>query len=196
MPVEPALRQGGLQAGTSRRQHRTRPARHRQIALSLALLVTCGLLLRSIYTLRHVPLGYRTDHIIVANLSIPAFRFDHKDMTRDLYLPLLNRVERSTASRAPASSAPCRSAKHSTSKSASNQRTQDRRLYKSCHSRHAAGPGLPNGCRPLFQRRGHRNLTARHRGQPGLRHKWAPDKHDPASIIGTEARQPQRRMRP
>jgi hypothetical protein len=43
--------------------------------MSLILLVGCGLLLRTIYALRHVPLGFRTDHIIVANMAIPAYRF-------------------------------------------------------------------------------------------------------------------------
>lgn len=93
-PVEPALRQGGLQAGTSRRQHRIRGLLVGvEIALSLTLLVTCGLLLRTIYSLRHIPLGFRTDHIIVANLSIPSFRYEDKNMTRVLYEPLLDRVQ-------------------------------------------------------------------------------------------------------
>ncbi len=93
-PVEPALKQGGLQAGTSRRQHRARGALvAAEIALSLTLLVTCGLLLRTIYTLRHVPLGFRTDHILVANLSIPAFHYENKNVATVLYQPLLERVQ-------------------------------------------------------------------------------------------------------
>jgi len=93
-PVEPALRQGGLQAGTSKRQHRIRGALVAiEIALSLTLLITCGLLLRSIYSLRQIPLGFRTDHIIVANLSIPSFRYANQNMTRVLYEPLLDRVQ-------------------------------------------------------------------------------------------------------
>lgn len=93
-PVEPALRQGGLQAGTSKRQHRIRGVLVGvEIALSLTLLVTCGLLLRTIYSLRHIPLGFRTDHIIVANLSIPSFRYENRNMTQALYEPLLDRVQ-------------------------------------------------------------------------------------------------------
>lgn len=92
--VGPALKQGGLQAGTSRRQHRVRAALvASEIAMSLTLLATCGLLLRTIYTLRHVPLGFRTDHIVVANLSIPAFRFAGQNMTDTLYMPLLEQVQ-------------------------------------------------------------------------------------------------------
>ncbi|HEV2275634.1 MAG TPA: FtsX-like permease family protein, partial [Acidobacteriaceae bacterium] len=64
-----------------------------EIAMSLTLLVVCGLLLRSIYSLCHVPLGFRTDHIVVANLSIPSYRFAGQNMTETLYHPLLERIQ-------------------------------------------------------------------------------------------------------
>lgn len=92
-PVEPALRQGGLQSGSARRHNRLRSGLVViQIALSLTLLVGCGLLLRTIYALRHVPLGFRTDHIIVANLQIPSYKFKGLSLTDNLYAPLLERV--------------------------------------------------------------------------------------------------------
>jgi predicted permease len=94
MPIEPALRQGGQQSGTNRSQHRIRSSLViAEIAMSLTLLAACGLLLRTIYALRHVPLGFRTDHIMVANLTIPAYRFAHRNMTTELYQPLLERVQ-------------------------------------------------------------------------------------------------------
>jgi predicted permease len=93
-PIEPALKQGGKQGGTSRHQQRVRNSLVvAEIAMSLALLAACGLLLRTIYALRHVPLGFRTDHIMVANLVIPSYRFTGRDMTTQLYLPLLDRVQ-------------------------------------------------------------------------------------------------------
>jgi predicted permease len=93
-PIEPALKQGGLQSGSARGQHRMRSALVVvEIALSLTLLVGCGLLLRTIYALRHVPLGFRTDHIIVANLQIPGYKFTGQNMTNNLYLPLLERAK-------------------------------------------------------------------------------------------------------
>jgi predicted permease len=93
-PIEPALRQGGMQAGTGRNHHRMRGVLvAAEVALSLTLLVGCGLLLRTIYNLHHVTLGYRTDHILVAHLSIPAYRFTGRNMTTDLYEPLLERVK-------------------------------------------------------------------------------------------------------
>jgi predicted permease len=94
-PIEQALRQGGPQSSAARRHHRIRGSLVAlQIAMSLALVAVCGLLLRSVYALRHVPLGFRTDHIIVANLSIPSYRFAGQNMTTSLYQPLLERVRR------------------------------------------------------------------------------------------------------
>jgi len=61
--------------------------------MSLTLLAGCGLLLRTIYVLRHVPLGFRTDHVIVANMTIPSFKFAGRDIRTELYQPLLERVQ-------------------------------------------------------------------------------------------------------
>jgi predicted permease len=88
--IEPALRQGGSGA----RQYRTRFSLVVvEIAMSLMLLVGCGLLLRTLYALRHVPLGFRTDHIVVANLSIPAYKYKDQDIRVALYQPLLKRAQ-------------------------------------------------------------------------------------------------------
>ncbi|MBB6142185.1 putative permease [Silvibacterium bohemicum] len=94
LPIEPVLRQGGQQSGVSRAQHRLRGGLViAEIAMSLALLASCGLLLRTIYALHHVPLGFRTDHIIVANLEIPTYRFAKTNATATIYQPLLERVQ-------------------------------------------------------------------------------------------------------
>jgi predicted permease len=94
MPIEPALKQGGQQSGTNRHQHRIRSSLViAEIAMSLTLLAACGLLLRTIYALRHVPLGFRTDHIIVASLTIPSYRFANRNMTTELYQPLLEQTQ-------------------------------------------------------------------------------------------------------
>ena len=92
--IEPALRQGSSQVGLGRAQYRSRALLVvAQIAMSLTLLVGCGLLLRTIYALRHVPLGFRTDHVIVANMAIPSYKFVGRDMTTVLYQPLVERVQ-------------------------------------------------------------------------------------------------------
>jgi predicted permease len=94
VPIEPVLRQSGNQSGVGRSQHRLRGGLViAEIAMSLALLAACGLLLRTIYTLRHVPLGFRTDHIIVANLEIPTYRFTKTNATATIYQPLLENVQ-------------------------------------------------------------------------------------------------------
>jgi predicted permease len=92
-PIEPALRQGGPQSSSGVVQYRTRASLVVvQIAMSLILLVGCGLLLRTIYALRHVPLGFRTDHIIITNMTIPAYKFAGQNMTTELYQPLVDRA--------------------------------------------------------------------------------------------------------
>ncbi len=92
--IEPALRQGGAQSGGAQGQYRTRSLLVvLQIAMSLTLLVGCGLLLRTIYALRHVPLGFRTDHVMVASMSIPAYKYTGIDIQRALYQPLLERAQ-------------------------------------------------------------------------------------------------------
>jgi putative ABC transport system permease protein len=93
-PIEAALRQGAPQQGMGRAQHRVRAVLVvTQIALSLTLLVGCGLLLRTLYALRHVPLGFQTDHIVVAHMEIPAYKFAGRNMTTELYQPLVERVK-------------------------------------------------------------------------------------------------------
>jgi predicted permease len=62
--------------------------------MSLSLLVACGLLLRTIFAMKHIPLGFRTDRVIVADMVIPAYRFEGRNMTTDLYQPLVDRIER------------------------------------------------------------------------------------------------------
>lgn len=88
------LQQSGVQSTGSRSSARLRDALIvGEIALSLVLLVACGLLLRTLYTLRHVPLGIRTAHIITADLSIPTYRYQHDNLVTTLYRPLLSQAE-------------------------------------------------------------------------------------------------------
>jgi len=64
-----------------------------QVALSFVLLVACGLLLRTIFAMTQVSLGFRIDHVIVADMVIPVYKFDGKSMTTQLYEPLVAKVE-------------------------------------------------------------------------------------------------------
>jgi predicted permease len=92
--IEPVLRQGSIQARGSVHQHSRRVLVVTQVAMSLSLLVACGLLLRTIFAMKHIPLGFRTDRVIVADMVIPAYRFEGRNMTTDLYQPLVDRIER------------------------------------------------------------------------------------------------------
>jgi predicted permease len=95
MPLEASLSQGGAQSGTGRGQHRTqRVLVMAEIGLSLAMLVACGLLLKTVFALRHVPLGFRTDHIYVLETHLPAYKYRTLDVNTLVYKSLLERVKR------------------------------------------------------------------------------------------------------
>jgi predicted permease len=92
-PIEPALRQGSVQSGGGTHQRARGVLVVTQVAMSLSLLVACGLLLRTIFALQHVSLGFTADHVIVADMVIPAYKFDGRNMTTALYQPLVERIE-------------------------------------------------------------------------------------------------------
>jgi len=92
-PIDSALRQSGSLAISSRQNWLRRFLVITEFAASVVLLIGCGLLLRTIYALKHVTPGFRTDHILVADMVIPAYKFDGKNMTTELYEPLVARVQ-------------------------------------------------------------------------------------------------------
>ena len=92
--VEQALRQDGAQAGTGRHQHRLqRTLVVAELSLTLAMLVSCGLLLRTVFALRHVPLGFRTDHVFVIEPDLPGYKYQGMDTNNAIYKPLLDRIK-------------------------------------------------------------------------------------------------------
>lgn len=92
-PVEQALRQDGAQSGTGRSQHRLQKILIvSELALTLVLLVSCGLLLRTVLALRHVPLGFRTEHVYVIQPNLPSYKYRNLDPNALVYRPLLDRV--------------------------------------------------------------------------------------------------------
>lgn len=83
----------GAAASASRAHTRLRDALVvTEIALALVLLAGAGLLLRTLSTLRSVPLGFRTDHILTMQLLIPPGTFAHRDMVQGFDRPLLERL--------------------------------------------------------------------------------------------------------
>jgi predicted permease len=92
--VEQALRTDGAQAGTGRHQHRLqRILVVSELSLTLALLVSCGLLLRTVLALRKVPLGFRTEHVFVLEPKLPEYKYDAIDKNADVFQPLLTRLK-------------------------------------------------------------------------------------------------------
>jgi putative ABC transport system permease protein len=64
-----------------------------EVMLSLMLLVTAGLLMRSFVALREVKLGLQPDHIFVARLPLPVERYKTADQVAGFYRPLLQRLK-------------------------------------------------------------------------------------------------------
>ena len=93
-----ALHESSRGAGTGVKQLRLRNALIvGELALSLVLLVSAGLLLRTLYALRQVPVGFNPQHLVVAQFfSKGGFTLSAGDATTDLrvvfYDPLLARV--------------------------------------------------------------------------------------------------------
>lgn len=94
IPLEQSLRQASAQAGTSRSRHRLQQAMVvAEIGLSLVLLVACGLMLRTVFTLRKVPLGFRTDHVLMVQPKLPRYKYRGIDANRVVYQPLVQRIQ-------------------------------------------------------------------------------------------------------
>ncbi len=93
-PLEETLKNGGAASNGDRGQARLRNTLLvGEIALSMVLLVGAGLMLRTVYTLRHVPLGFRTDHIVLTSFTIPNYDYKGRDLNTALWDPLLERVQ-------------------------------------------------------------------------------------------------------
>ena len=63
-----------------------------QIAVSVVVLVCAGLFVRSSSTMSRMPLGFRTDHLLLVSTDLPAQRYDSAQ-GRALYRELVRRVE-------------------------------------------------------------------------------------------------------
>jgi predicted permease len=93
-PLEETLKSGGPTSSKDRGQARLRNGLLiGEIAVSVILLVGAGLMLRTVYALRHVPLGFRTDHIVLTSFTIPNYDYKGRDLNTALWDPLLERVQ-------------------------------------------------------------------------------------------------------
>ena len=73
-----------------------------QVALSIMLLIGAGLMLRTMYALRHVPLGFRTDHLVLATLTVPNDLYKDRNLATAVWQPLLDQVRATPGVRAAA----------------------------------------------------------------------------------------------
>jgi predicted permease len=101
-PAQEALREGTPAAGAGRRQKRFRDALVvGEIALSLVLLISAGLLLRSLLALRQLPLGFIPHNVVVTSIFLPQSgggmvgntgKYAGQDISQVFYAPLLDRL--------------------------------------------------------------------------------------------------------
>lgn len=73
-----------------------------QVALSVALLIGAGLMMRTVYALRHAPLGFRTDHLITTSLTVPNDLYGDRNVGVAVWQPLLEAIRRMPGVRAAA----------------------------------------------------------------------------------------------
>jgi len=105
--VNDALKQGSRASTGGRAQHRIRHALIvAEVALALVLLSGAGFFLRGLHRFTIRDLGWRTDHLLTAALSLPATKYPNDDSQRAFYdrletrlaaLPGVERVALSTA---------------------------------------------------------------------------------------------------
>ena len=91
--TEAELRSGTRSQSGDRRQNRARSILLvTEVALSIALLTGAGLMLRTMYALRHVPLGFRTDHLLLTSLTAPGDLYKDQNIGAVAWQPLLDAV--------------------------------------------------------------------------------------------------------
>jgi predicted permease len=91
--AEAGLRSSGRSQAGDRRHNRARAVLLvSEVALSIALLTGAGLMMRTMYALRHVPLGFRTDHLLVTSLTAPGDLYKDQNIGTAAWQPLLDAV--------------------------------------------------------------------------------------------------------
>ena len=73
-----------------------------EVALSLTLLTAAELMLRTLHSLEHVPLGFRTDHIVLTGLTVPGYLYKDSNVATAVWQPLLERIQHLPGVRAAA----------------------------------------------------------------------------------------------
>jgi predicted permease len=93
--TQAGLRTGGRKQAGDRGQNRTRAVLLvSEVALSVALLSGAGLMMRTMYALRHVPLGFRTDHLLLTSLTASSSEYAGRNIGTLAWQPVLDAVRR------------------------------------------------------------------------------------------------------
>jgi predicted permease len=92
--AQAGLRSSGRKHSGDRGQNRMRSALLvGEVALSIALLIGAGLMMRTMYALRHVPLGFRTDHLLMTSLTAPGDLYKNQNVGANVWQPMLDAVQ-------------------------------------------------------------------------------------------------------
>jgi predicted permease len=93
--TQTGLHSGGRKHSGDRGQNRMRSLLLvGELASSIALLIDAGLMMRTMYALRHVPLGFRTDHLLLTSLTAPGDLYQNLNVATVAWKPLLDVVRR------------------------------------------------------------------------------------------------------
>jgi predicted permease len=83
----------GSRAGVGGRKERLRSALVvAEVAGSVVLLVSCGLLVRALWRIQSVNPGFRTDHVLSLRTSLPMPKYEHNDRREELYQRVLSQA--------------------------------------------------------------------------------------------------------
>lgn len=92
-PIAEMLKSGGLtSSGNPAQASLSNLLLIGEVAISIVLLVGAGLMLHTVYSLRHVPLGFRTDHLLLVNFTVPNWHYKDRNLNAALWDPLLEDV--------------------------------------------------------------------------------------------------------
>jgi predicted permease len=93
--AEERMRDSSPRAGISRSQTLTRDCFVvAQVGLSFVLLLSAGLMLRTVNSLRNVPLGFTTERVLDTSIFIPPHQYEKQDVITAVYQPLLDQLQR------------------------------------------------------------------------------------------------------
>ncbi len=92
--VNDTLKEGSLAAGLGRRRGLLRKTLIvAEVALSLTLLVTAGLMIKSFARLEHLSPGFNPDHVLTMSIALPDAKYGSDQQALQLYEQLLERVQ-------------------------------------------------------------------------------------------------------